>query len=274
MTIPYLTPLLINGLVFFYKILGQNLGVAIIIFSLVLIFLMRPLTKPYLQSMKKMRELEPQLAKLRKKFGKDKMKMSQAQAELYKQNKINPVAGCLPYLLQFVVLIALFGVFTSVFSNSNTVQNINKSLYSALRFSQNETLNTRFLYMDITQPDTLNRLIPGIPNFIPGIFLILATLAQFLSVKITTPFISAEEKLAKKTPGGVDDMQVAMQSSMTYTLPLMTLIFGLRFPSGLALYWLVFSVVNVWQQVSMSGWGSLTPAVNLVKSKLTRKNEK
>jgi YidC/Oxa1 family membrane protein insertase len=270
MTIPYLTPLLINGLVFFYKILGQNLGVAIIIFSLVLIFLMRPLTKPYLQSMKKMRELEPQLAKLRKKFGKDKMKMSQAQAELYKQNKINPVAGCLPYLLQFVVLIALFGVFTSVFSNSNTVQNINKSLYSALRFSQNETLNTRFLYMDITQPDTLNRLIPGIPNFIPGIFLILATLAQFLSVKITTPFISAEEKLAKKTPGGVDDMQVAMQSSMTYTLPLMTLIFGLRFPSGLALYWLVFSVVNVWQQVSMSGWGSLTPSVNLIKSKLAR----
>jgi hypothetical protein len=50
----------------------------------------------------------------------------------------------------------------------------------------------------------------------------------------------------------------------------MTLIFGLRFPSGLALYWLVFSVVNVWQQVSMSGWGSLTPAINLVKSKLTR----
>ena len=56
-------------------------------------------------------------------------------------------------------------------------------------------------------------------------------------------------------------MQVAMQSSMTYTLPLMTLIFGLRFPSGLALYWLVFSIVNVWQQVGMSGWGGLTPLI-------------
>jgi YidC/Oxa1 family membrane protein insertase len=64
-------------------------------------------------------------------------------------------------------------------------------------------------------------------------------------------------------------MQVTMQKSMTYTLPLMTLVFGLRFPSGLALYWLVFSVVTVWQQVSMSGWGSLTPFVTrlgLVKS--------
>jgi YidC/Oxa1 family membrane protein insertase len=263
---------LTNGLILFYKVLGQNLGIAIIVFSIVLVFLLRPLTKPYMSSMKKMREMEPQLAKLRKKFGKDKMKMSQAQAELYKQNKINPAAGCLPYILQFVVLIALFNVFTSTFPKNAeplaTITSINKVLYIPLRFTQGQILNTKFLYMDISQPDTLNRLIPGIPGFIPGIFLILATLAQFLSVKITTPFISAEEKMAKKTKTGTDDMQVAMQSSMTYTLPLMTLIFGLQFQSGLALYWLVFSVLNVWQQVSMSGWGSLTPSVSLLKSKL------
>jgi YidC/Oxa1 family membrane protein insertase len=199
------------------------------------------------------------------------MKMSQAQAELYKQNKINPAAGCIPYLLQFLVLIALFQVFTAALSGPNIASGkLNQLLYQPLKFPQGQTINTNFLYMDLSQPDILNRLIPGIPNFIPGIFLILATIAQFLSVKITTPFISAEEKMAKKTKTGTDDMQVAMQSSMTYTLPLMTLIFGLRFPSGLALYWLVFSVVNVWQQVSMSGWGSLTPSVNLLKSKLAR----
>jgi YidC/Oxa1 family membrane protein insertase len=266
-----LTQPLTNGLVLFYRYLGQNLGIAILLFSLALIFLLRPLTKPYLQSMKKMRDMEPQLAKLRKKFGKDKMKMSQAQAELYKQNKINPAAGCIPYLLQFLVLIALFQVFTAALSGPNIASGkLNQLLYQPLKFPQGQTINTNFLYMDLSQPDTLNRLITGIPNFIPGIFLILATFAQFLSVKITTPFISAEEKMAKKTKTGTDDMQVAMQSSMTYTLPLMTLIFGLRFPSGLALYWLVFSVVNVWQQVSMSGWGSLTPSVNLLKSKLAR----
>jgi YidC/Oxa1 family membrane protein insertase len=266
-----LTQPLTNGLVLFYRYLGQNLGIAILLFSLALIFLLRPLTKPYLQSMKKMRDMEPQLAKLRKKFGKDKMKMSQAQAELYKQNKINPAAGCIPYLLQFLVLIALFQVFTAALSGPNIASGkLNQLLYQPLKFPQGQTINTNFLYMDLSQPDILNRLIPGIPNFIPGIFLILATIAQFLSVKITTPFISAEEKMAKKTKTGTDDMQVAMQSSMTYTLPLMTLIFGLRFPSGLALYWLVFSVVNVWQQVSMSGWGSLTPSVNLLKSKLAR----
>ncbi len=258
---------LTNGLIFFYRILGQNLGVAILVFSIFLIFLLRPLTKPYLQSMKKIKEMEPQLAKLRKKFGTDKLKMSQAQAELYKQNKINPTAGCLPYILQFIVLIALFQVFTVVLSGQDIASGkLNQLLYPSLKFSENQQINTKFLYLDISKPDTFN--VPGIPFGLPGLFLVLATLAQFLSVKITAPYISKEQKIARKTKSQADDIQVAMQSSMTYTLPLMTLIFGLKFPSGLALYWLVFSIVNVWQQVGMSGWGSLTPTVNLIKSKI------
>lgn len=274
MNIPIITQLLLNGLILFYKLLGGNLGVAILVFSLVLVFSMRPLTKPYMESMKKIKAMEPQLAKLRQKFGKDKLKMSQAQAELYKQNKINPMAGCLPYILQFVILIALFGVFTTTFPKNVNVSTItadlNRRLYPPLQFSQGQVLNTKFLYLDVSQPDKLNRLIPGIPDFIPGIFVILATLGQFLSVKIMAPYLTEEQKIAKKTKGKGDDMQAAMQSSMTYTLPLMTLYFGLQFQSGLALYWLVFSIVSVWQQASMSGWGSLTPAVNLLKSKFKK----
>src|SRR4030066_603229 len=242
---------LTNGLILFYRVLGQNLGIAILAFSLVLIFLLRPLTKPYMNSMKRIKEMEPQLAKLRKKFGNDKLKMSQAQAELYKQNKINPTAGCLPYILQFVVLIALFQVFTAALSGQDIASGkLNQLLYAPVKFAADERINTKFLYLDISKPDTFT--IPGIPFGIPGLFLILATLAQFLSVKITAPYLSREQKIAKKSKSQADDMQVAMQSSMTYMLPLMTLIFGLKFPSGLALYWLVFSVVNVWQQVGMS----------------------
>jgi len=260
---------LTNGLIIFYRLLGHNLGVAILVFSLVLIFLLRPLTKPYMKSMKRIKEMEPQLAKLRKKFGSDKLKMSQAQAELYKQNKINPTAGCLPYILQFVVLIAMFQVFTAALSGQDIASGkLNQLLYAPIKFSADESINTKFLYLDISKPDTFT--IPGIPFGIPGLFLILATVAQFLSVKITAPYLSAEQKIAKKSKSQADDMQVAMQSSMTYMLPLMTLVFGLKFPSGLALYWLVFSIVNVWQQVGMSGWGSLTPAVNLLKSKFTK----
>ena len=251
---------LANGLMLFYRILGQNLGVAILGFSLFLIFILRPLTKPYLNSMKKIKELEPEVSKLKKKYLGDKMGFSKAQADLYKERKINPAAGCLPYLLQFAVLIALFNVFTTALAgDGNAMVKVNRLLYPALRFDQNQVLNTKFLYLDVSKPDTFN--LPGIPFGLPGLFLILATIAQFLSVKITTPYISVEQKVAKSTKSDTDDMQVSMQKSMIYTLPLMTLFFGLSFPSGLALYWLVFSIVSVWQQVSMSGWGSLTPFV-------------
>jgi len=254
---------LANGLMFFYKVLGGNLGLAITFFSFALIFLLRPLTKPSLDSMKKMREIAPKIAKLKKKYGSDKLKFSQAQAELYKQEKVNPAAGCLPQILQLFVLFALFRVFTTALSgNGDTVVKLNDLLYAPLKLSAETTLNTRFLYFDVTKPDVFR--IPGLPFPIPGVILILAALAQFISVKVTSPYLKAEQKIAKKTEGGSDDMQVAMQKSMTYTLPLMTIFFGMSFPSGLALYWFIFSVVNVVQQVKSSGWGGATPLVESI----------
>lgn len=255
-----LTQPLTNGLFFFYNTLGHNLGVAILVFSIVLIFALRPLTKPYMDSMKKIKDLGPQVEKLKSKYGTDKMGFSKAQAELYKQKGINPAAGCLPYILQIVILISLFNVFTtSLSSNGDTVNKINNLLYSPLKLEQNHVLNTKFLYFDVSKPDTFH--IPGVSFALPGLFLILAAIAQFLSVKITAPYIKEEEKLAKKTKDQGDDMQVAMTQSMTYTMPLMTIFFGLKFPAGLALYWLIFSVVNVIQQVRTSGWGGLTPLI-------------
>jgi YidC/Oxa1 family membrane protein insertase len=260
---------LANGLILFYKLLGQNMGIAIIGFSFFLRLILNPLTKPYMESMKKIKQFEPQLSKLKLKYKDDKKKLMEAQAELYKQNKINPSAGCLPYIIQIVILIALFNVFTQVLTpKDGDISKFNALLYSPLKLSETQTLNTSFLYLDVRKPDTFR--IPNIPFPIPGPILILAALAQFVSAKMTMPFIKAEEKIAKKTKTETDDMQVAMQSSMVYTFPFFTLIFGINFPSGLALYWLLFSAWQVWQQYKTSGWGSLTPFISrlgLVKSK-------
>ena len=263
-----LTQPLTNGLFFFYKFLGGNLGVAILAFSVVLIFALRPLTKPYMESMKKIKEFQPNIDKLKKKYGTDKLGFSKAQAELYKQKGINPGAGCLPYILQIAILIALFNVFTTSLSNNGeTIAKLNTLLYQPLKLSQDATLNNKFLYLDVSKPDKFN--VPGVPFPLPGIFLLLAAFSQFLSVKITAPYIATEKKIAKKTKAPEDDVQVAMTQSMTYMMPLMTVFFGMSFPSGLALYWLIFSIVNVFQQVGMSGWGGLTPfatRLGLVKS--------
>lgn len=247
---------LTNGLLLFYKLLGANLGLAIIGFSVGLRFILNPLTKPYMDSMKKMKEFQPQLDKLKRKYAKDKKKLLEAQADFYKQKGINPGGGCLPYLLQIIILIALFNVFTRVLAPGVGIEKINELLYNPLKFETGAVLNTRFLYLDLTKPDIFR--IPSFPVPIPGPILILAALIQLISAKIMAPQAQMESKIAKKSPGAADDMQTMMQQSMTYTFPLFTLIFGMSFPSGLALYWLLFSLFQAWQQYKSTGWGGLT----------------
>ncbi len=256
---------LANALIIFYKVLGNNLGLAIIGFSIFLRFALNPLTKPYLESMKKMREVAPQLEKLKKKYKGDKVKLAQAQGELYRQKGINPGAGCLPYLLQIIILIAFFNMFSRTLSpNGNPTERFNLLLYKPLKFSQNETLNTRFLYLDITKPDVIKPEMFSFP--VPGPVILLATLIQFLLAKVTMPQTLVQEKIVKKTKDPTDDVQVAMQKSMVYTFPLLTLFFGMSFSSGLALYWLVFSLSQFIQQVRSQGWGDLSPVVDKIRN--------
>lgn len=255
---------LANGLVIFYKLLGGNMGLAIIGFSIFLRVILNPLTKPYMESMKKMKDLAPQLAKLKKKHGDDKVKFAKAQADFYKEKGINPGAGCLPYILQIVVLIAFFNVFMRVLSpNGDAIIQFNQLLYEPLKFGEGEVLNTKFLYLDVTKPDKFD--FSFLPFSIPGPILTLAAVIQFLSAKVGIPYTKMEEGAAKKTSEKSDDFQVAMQKSMIYTFPLFTLFIGMRFASGLALYWLMFSAIQAYQQVKSQGWGELTTWVNKIK---------
>lgn len=265
-----LTQPLANGLIVFYRALGNNMGLAILLFTAFLWIILRPLTTPYMESMKKMRELAPQIEKLKKKYGNDKIKFAQAQADLYKERKINPGAGCLPYLLQIVVLFAFFGMFNQTLgAGENITENFNKLLYSPLKFIGDDTIKTHFLYLDVVKPDTLDRIIPSLQvKYFPGPILLLAAIIQFLSAKIMTPVTQIEQKVAEKTKSEMDDLQVSMQKSMIYMFPMMTIFVGLRFASGLALYWLVFSLLQAYQNVTTQGWGGLTPwlkRLNLIK---------
>jgi len=245
---------LANGLIVFYRVLLGNMGLAIIGFSLALVMALRPMTKKYMDSMKKMKEFQPQLDKLKKKYKNDKEGLMKAQADFYKQKGINPGAGCLPMILQLVVLFSLLQVFIQALTGSDPTK-LNHLLYEPLKFHLGEIINTKFLYLNVTKPDTFN--IPGIPFGIPGPVLILAALSQMVSAKIASPYLAAEEKAAKKTPGAADDFQTAMQTSAVYTFPLMTLLIGGRFPAGVALYWVTFSLYQTYQQYKSTGLGGL-----------------
>ncbi len=258
---------LANGLVVFYNILFSNLGLAIIGFSLFLRLILYPLTKPYMESMKKMRSVAPQLNKLKKKYKGNKVKLAQAQSDLYKTKGVKPGAGCVPYLIQIVILIAFYRMFMIALNADDPTSAFNELLYPVLKLDPGETLNTGFLWLDLTKPDVVN--VGWMPFPLPGILLFTAATVQFISAKITAPYEEAEKIVAKSTKGESDDFQAAMQKSMIFTFPLFTIIFGLKFPSGLALYWLVFSFFQAYQQYRVQSWGGLTPwliRLGLVKS--------
>lgn len=257
---------LVNALIFFYKIFGGNLGWAIVALTVGVRLLVVPLMKPQLEASKKMQELAPELEKLKKKHGSDKQKLAQAQMELYKKAGVNPAAGCFPQIIQFLILIALFQAFNQVLKpdGASVIEKLNQILYQPLRLSDSVHLNLNFLWLNLAKPDLIK--ISSLPA-LPGIFLILSAVFQFLSAKMMAPQVQLAKEEAKKTETKTDDFSSAMQTQMVYMFPLMTLLVGLSFPSGLVLYWMLFSLVSVIQQYLLSGWGGLQPYINKLKIK-------
>ncbi|OGD62767.1 hypothetical protein A2160_04890 [Candidatus Beckwithbacteria bacterium RBG_13_42_9] len=246
---------LVNGLILLYQLLGQNLGLAIIALTVILRLLLSPLLLPSLKTAQKMKELQPHLEKLKKKHANDKQALAAAQLALYKEHGANPAAGCLPWIIQIIVLIALYNAFNQILAGKeDMLDQLNKLLYQPLRLSADTVFNTSFFYLNLTKPDLIS--LPFALNLgfftldkIPGIFLIGAAITQFYSSKIMMPQTVAAQKLAKKTPKKEDDMATAMQQQMLYLMPIMTIVIGFSFPSGLVLYWLALSLAMLGQQL-------------------------
>jgi YidC/Oxa1 family membrane protein insertase len=229
----------LNGLV-------GDLGLAIILLTVGLRLLLYPLTLPSMKAAVKMRDLQPEIGKLKKKHKDDKLALQQAQAELFKQHQVNPAAGCLPQILQFIFLIALYRVFIVFFENGH------------------QGISTVFLWFDLASSN--NNLILAL----------IAAASQFILGLMIMPAVSttAEKVLAASTPTQKDDkeadsmsdMAVTMQKQMVFIMPVMTGIIALRFPAGLVLYWIVSTLFSLVQQYTVSGWGGLEPYLDKVKA--------
>ena len=108
---------LINGIVEALKFLNgfvHNYGVTIILFTLIIKLLLYPLTSKQTKSMKAMQDLQPEMDKIKKKHKDDKEKQQQAMMDLYKENNVNPAAGCLPMIFQLAILIPLYRAILSL----------------------------------------------------------------------------------------------------------------------------------------------------------------
>ena len=210
-----ITPLT-TSLIYLYEILGQNLGWAIIGLTVALRVLVFPLSLPALKSARVQREIQPELEKIKKKHKDDKQAQAQAQMQLFKERGVNPFAGCLPQILQLVILIALYRVFITNLTNG--------------------TLNQQFFFWDLSVKDPL------------FILPLLAAGAQFLVSKTMLPAVSQEHEAAHASKEKADDFATAFQKQNLYIFPIFTLVLGFQFPAGLMLYWFVSTLVQALQQ--------------------------
>ena len=111
-------------LTFFYNLTG-NYGLAIILLTALVNIITFPLTRKQLQSSKKLQEIQPELKRIQEKYKHDKEKYNQATMEFMRENQVNPLGGCLPLLIQFPIIIAVFTLLRSHEMIENSIQFFN-----------------------------------------------------------------------------------------------------------------------------------------------------
>lgn len=218
---------LFNALIFLvWLIPGNNVGVAIIILTILVRLLLWPSSLSALKEQKKMKDLQPRLEEIKEKFKDEKEKQARATMELYRSSGVNPFGSCLPLLIQFPILIILYYVFRTGMDSSHF-----NNLYSFIPRPNN--INTHFFFIDLAKPDRL--LLPY-----------LAGIAQFIQ---SWQMAKLQGRPKKKEEASTQDaFQQAMSSQMLYMMPFFTVLISWSLPAALPLYWVVTTLFAVFQQ--------------------------
>lgn len=266
----------------------ETLGVSIIIFTLIVRTLMLPLAFKQQKSMKEMQKIQPQLKKLQDKY-KDKKNQDEQQKyqmemnQLYKEHGVSPFGGCLPLLVQFPIIMALFQVLRNVPSYITKVNVLYSDIAAKLMTTDGAESylsalagesNINVKAFDITSIDKIIDVVGKFTsdqwvNFIdafPSLSVITNNYAQIseiytflginladkpdlMSFGILLPLLNVGIQLLVMKTSGSGASDNPTQKSMMYTMPLITGFFVSTMPAGLGLYWLIGSLFQYAQQV-------------------------
>lgn len=208
---------LLNLLIYFYNIIpGHDIGLVIILLTIIIRLILAPSMHKSLKSQQKMSSLQPKLNELREKHKNDKEGQAKAMMDLYKEHQINPLSSCLPLLIQLPILIALYQVFSKALHGNLD------GLYTFV--GRPEFLDPTFLnFLDLSQPNI--------------VLAILAGALQFWQSRMMAPKVKSTDATA-----------AAMAIQTTYVLPLLSIFIAWRLPAGLPLYWAVTTLFAIGQQ--------------------------
>lgn len=213
----FFAKVLLGFMQFIQHYIASNWGVAIIIMTICIKLIFWPLTAKASKSQKRMHKIQQPLQEIRSKYKDNPKKLQQETVKLFKENGVNPAAGCLPILIQIPIFLGLFGMLRTA---------------SELRFAD-------FLWItDLSQPDTVAVLpiFGGFPVNIMPIFMMITMVVQMRMMPTPTP------------PAGAGKEMAEMQQKMFKFMPFIFVIFLYNFSSGLVVYWTVQNLLTILQQ--------------------------
>lgn len=203
-----------------------DVGVAILLLTILIKAVLYPLTASSIKAQKSLMELQPKMEELKKKHKDNQQLLAQETMKLYKENKVNPFGSCLPILIQLPVFLALYWVLQA---------GLTKDSFD-------------LLYSFVPNPGHINTVSFGIIDLKSRsiVLAVLAGLAQFVQTKMMTR--KRPPKAAGE--GGKDEnMMTMMNKQMLYFMPFMTVFIGIQLPGGLSWYWFLSTVFTALQQL-------------------------
>lgn len=214
---------LFNAVIYLYNIIpGNDFGLAVISLTVIVRLIFFPLSVKTIQSQRAMNKINPKLKAIKEKFKNDPQAQSAAIMQLYKDNNVNPLAGCLPLLIQLPILIALYSVFGAGFKAEN--------------------LN--LLYGFIGNPGSINPISLGFLNITSksAILALITGAIQFIQLR--------QNSALTQGSSGTDGQQEiqAINKQMLYFFPVIIIIIGWNLPAGLLLYWLTTTTFSIAEQ--------------------------
>jgi YidC/Oxa1 family membrane protein insertase len=226
-----------NALLYIYSLLGQNFGLAIIVFTLIVRLITYPLTARQTKSMQALQELQKsdKWQNMQKKFKDDKEKLAQEQMKLYQEAGVNPFGSCFPTLIQFPIIIGLYQSISAALSTTPLqLVTLSQRIYSSFpNISSIVPLKSHFLWMDLSQPERLY--LPFLPDFGIPLLAILVVITSYFQTKLMSP-----------TTGG-DDQSAQMSKMMNMYMPFLMGWLSYSFPAGLAVYFVTSNLSTIVQ---------------------------
>ena len=243
------------GLTIFYLLTG-DIGIAIILLTLLIKTLLIPLFRRQIVSQRRMQMLQPEIKSVQLKYKGNRAKISEETMRLYRERGVNPAAGCLPTVLQLFLLLPIYSVISQGLSATD--------VSSAMQFLGQQVINIQCQApgtlqpcidplvhwlgnLDAHRPEVLFSVLVPIVNFNFGLSLLalIAAFLQLIQTRMMTPPTS--------------DPQAQSQQRIFLFLPIISIFYGAILPAGLFIYWIVFTAYSVIQQYLIVGWGSLFP---------------